>query len=197
MREGECKNGGVGLEQQNRNSGHVPKHSPEFAPLGSCYDTSLHAISSSSSSSSPSHCCDCESIDQSMELDRLWRIAANIGETHQQVVPITVFVAVLCFCLVVGHLLEENRWVNESITALIIVHTFYLTFLFSQLISYLKVNFNYVVIIWLGMRVWDNNSVDKQREELSHIEIWWRDFLHLSPAAYHFQCGVRILWPSC
>ncbi|CAH1424677.1 unnamed protein product [Lactuca virosa] len=37
-----------------------------------------------------------------------------------QVVPITLFVAVLCLCLVIGHLLDENRWVNESITAIII-----------------------------------------------------------------------------
>ncbi|KAI4320811.1 hypothetical protein MLD38_034256 [Melastoma candidum] len=45
---------------------------------------------------------------------------ANLGNDHEQVVPITLFVAVLCLCLVVGHLLEESRWVNESITAIII-----------------------------------------------------------------------------
>ncbi|KMT12877.1 hypothetical protein BVRB_4g089680 [Beta vulgaris subsp. vulgaris] len=46
---------------------------------------------------------------------------ANMGESgHAQVVPIAVFVAVLCFCMVIGHLLEENRWVNESITAILI-----------------------------------------------------------------------------
>ncbi|KAL0560713.1 hypothetical protein IC582_001126 [Cucumis melo] len=44
----------------------------------------------------------------------------NIGSDHALVVPLTFFVAVLCFCLVIGHLLEENRWVNESITAIII-----------------------------------------------------------------------------
>ncbi|GKV38711.1 hypothetical protein SLEP1_g46594 [Rubroshorea leprosula] len=38
--------------------------------------------------------------------------------THQTVVPLAVFVAILCLCLVVGHLLEENRWVNVSITAI-------------------------------------------------------------------------------
>ncbi|MBA0704206.1 hypothetical protein Golax_016477 [Gossypium laxum] len=31
-----------------------------------------------------------------------------------------MFVALLCACIVIGHLLEENRWMNESITALII-----------------------------------------------------------------------------
>ncbi|KAL6315130.1 hypothetical protein AAG906_035338 [Vitis piasezkii] len=40
---------------------------------------------------------------------------------HAQVVLISVFVAVLCLCLVIGHLLEENRWLNESTTAIIIV----------------------------------------------------------------------------
>nr|XP_043618800.1 sodium/hydrogen exchanger 4-like [Erigeron canadensis] len=36
------------------------------------------------------------------------------------VVSITLFVGVLCLCLVIGHLLNEYRWVNESITAIII-----------------------------------------------------------------------------
>lgn len=61
----------------------------------------------------------------------LWEVAKNLGETHEQVVPITVFVAVLCFCLVVGHLFEENRWVNESITALLIVRSHILPFFLS------------------------------------------------------------------
>ncbi|GAB4846065.1 Sodium/hydrogen exchanger 4 [Ancistrocladus abbreviatus] len=45
---------------------------------------------------------------------------SNLGSDHAHVVPISVFVAVLCFCLVIGHLLEGNRWVNESITAILI-----------------------------------------------------------------------------
>ncbi|XP_073154062.1 uncharacterized protein [Henckelia pumila] len=36
------------------------------------------------------------------------------------VVSITLFVTLLCTCIVIGHLLEENRWMNESITSLII-----------------------------------------------------------------------------
>ncbi|KAG2682434.1 hypothetical protein I3760_11G191400 [Carya illinoinensis] len=44
----------------------------------------------------------------------------NLGNDHEQVVPVTVFVAVLFLCLVIGHLLEENRWVNESIIAILI-----------------------------------------------------------------------------
>lgn len=40
---------------------------------------------------------------------------------HASVVSINLFVALLCTCIVLGHLLEENRWMNESITALLIV----------------------------------------------------------------------------
>ncbi|KAG8370055.1 hypothetical protein BUALT_Bualt14G0077800 [Buddleja alternifolia] len=39
---------------------------------------------------------------------------------HGSVVSITLFVTLLCACIVIGHLLEETRWMNESITALII-----------------------------------------------------------------------------
>ncbi|XP_057467946.1 sodium/hydrogen exchanger 1-like [Actinidia eriantha] len=39
---------------------------------------------------------------------------------HASVVSINIFVALLCACIVIGHMLEENRWMNESITALII-----------------------------------------------------------------------------
>ena len=40
---------------------------------------------------------------------------------HTSVVSLNVFIVLLCICIVIGHLLEENRWMNESITALIIV----------------------------------------------------------------------------
>ena len=50
--------------------------------------------------------------------------AKNIAIEHDQVVHISLFVAVLCLCLVIGHLLEENRWVNESITAILIVSNY-------------------------------------------------------------------------
>lgn len=40
---------------------------------------------------------------------------------YGSMVAINIFVALLCGCIVIGHLLEGNRWVNESITALVIV----------------------------------------------------------------------------
>ncbi|OIW18462.1 hypothetical protein TanjilG_13214 [Lupinus angustifolius] len=39
---------------------------------------------------------------------------------HASVVSMNLFVALLCTCIILGHLLEENRWINESITALLI-----------------------------------------------------------------------------
>ncbi|KAK2977364.1 hypothetical protein RJ640_013343 [Escallonia rubra] len=39
---------------------------------------------------------------------------------HSSIVSMNMFVALLCACIVIGHLLEENRWMNESITALLI-----------------------------------------------------------------------------
>lgn len=39
---------------------------------------------------------------------------------HASVVSMNLFVTLLCACIVIGHLLEENRWMNESITALLI-----------------------------------------------------------------------------
>nr|BAB56107.1 Na H-antiportor [Torenia hybrid cultivar] len=48
------------------------------------------------------------------ETDNLW------SSGHGSVVAITLFVTLLCTCIVIGHLLEENRWMNESIIALII-----------------------------------------------------------------------------
>lgn len=40
---------------------------------------------------------------------------------YDSIVAINIFVALLCSCIVIGHLLEGNRWVNESITALVMV----------------------------------------------------------------------------
>lgn len=36
------------------------------------------------------------------------------------VIAVTVFITLLCLCIVIGHLVEENRWANESITALLL-----------------------------------------------------------------------------
>ncbi|KAL3531417.1 hypothetical protein ACH5RR_010739 [Cinchona calisaya] len=45
-------------------------------------------------------------------------IGMGIG-SNDQLYSITLFVTLLCTCIVIGHLLEEHRWINESITALL------------------------------------------------------------------------------
>ncbi|XP_048225632.1 sodium/hydrogen exchanger 2 isoform X2 [Ricinus communis] len=40
--------------------------------------------------------------------------------TTSTVIALSVFFALLCACIIIGHLLEENRWANESITALLL-----------------------------------------------------------------------------
>lgn len=48
--------------------------------------------------------------------------SSTVGASeYAAIVNMNLFVALLCACIVIGHLLEENRWMNESITALIIV----------------------------------------------------------------------------
>ncbi|KAA8549209.1 hypothetical protein F0562_000893 [Nyssa sinensis] len=49
---------------------------------------------------------------------RLGMMASTSDQTS--IDSITLFVALLSACILIGHLLEENRWINESITALAI-----------------------------------------------------------------------------
>nr|XP_016454873.1 PREDICTED: sodium/hydrogen exchanger 3-like isoform X1 [Nicotiana tabacum] len=57
-----------------------------------------------------------------MGLDVVARFGVSMLADDDQVSvdSITLFVALLCGCIVIGHLLEENRWINESVTALAI-----------------------------------------------------------------------------
>ncbi|XP_062108558.1 sodium/hydrogen exchanger 1-like [Humulus lupulus] len=57
-----------------------------------------------------------------MEVSSIFPDSMNLLATsdHSSVVSMNLFVALLCACIVIGHLLEENRWMNESITALAI-----------------------------------------------------------------------------
>jgi len=70
---------------------------------------------------------------------------------HGSVVSMNLFVALLCACIVIGHLLEENRWMNESITALLIV----------SLIVFLKCFLDCILMFEVSVEVGDhdlNNS---------------------------------------
>ncbi|XP_072997194.1 sodium/hydrogen exchanger 1-like [Typha latifolia] len=57
-------------------------------------------------------------FDLGAQLVRLGIVSST--SDHASVVSINLFVALLCACIVLGHLLEETRWMNESITALTI-----------------------------------------------------------------------------
>lgn len=57
---------------------------------------------------------------------QLVRLGILSTSDHASVVSINLFVALLCGCIVIGHLLEESRWINESITALVIVSSLFL-----------------------------------------------------------------------
>lgn len=61
-------------------------------------------------------------ITMAPELSLVLKSLDMLGASdHATVVSITLFVTLLCTCIVIGHLLEENRWMNESITAIAIV----------------------------------------------------------------------------
>lgn len=68
----------------------------------------------------------------------LTRLGTLSTSDHASVVSMNLFVALLCACIVIGHLLEENRWMNESITALAIVSFTIVKFcsLYNELIDY-------------------------------------------------------------
>ncbi|KAG9455156.1 hypothetical protein H6P81_008060 [Aristolochia fimbriata] len=56
-------------------------------------------------------------------LPMAWKLyweAISYDNHESQVVSISLFVTVLCLCIVAGHLLKESRWVNESIIAILI-----------------------------------------------------------------------------
>ncbi|CAH9081288.1 unnamed protein product [Cuscuta europaea] len=51
----------------------------------------------------------------------MMRLGSTVSDADRlSVDSITLFVTLLCACIVIGHLLEESRWINESVTALLI-----------------------------------------------------------------------------
>ncbi|XP_078446633.1 sodium/hydrogen exchanger 1-like isoform X1 [Wolffia australiana] len=43
-----------------------------------------------------------------------------VGGISLEVASVTIFVALLCFCILIGHLIGENRWTNESTVTLLL-----------------------------------------------------------------------------
>lgn len=59
--------------------------------------------------------------DMGLGLGALLKSGGLSVSDYDAIVSINIFIALLCSCIVIGHLLEGNRWVNESITALVMV----------------------------------------------------------------------------
>lgn len=55
-----------------------------------------------------------------LETIRTLKYSTSFVDTST-VIALTVFFTLLCLCIIIGHLLEENRWANESITAILLV----------------------------------------------------------------------------
>ncbi|KAE8680249.1 Sodium/hydrogen exchanger 4 [Hibiscus syriacus] len=51
----------------------------------------------------------------------MFKFITNLAHQHEQVVPVSVFVAILCLCLVIGHLFEENRWGSIAGTVILLL----------------------------------------------------------------------------
>lgn len=69
----------------------------------------------------------------SFDIERVQRMTSEFlrmlnTSDYSSVISMNLFVALLCACIVIGHLLEDHRWANESITALLIV-SFFVIFL--------------------------------------------------------------------
>ncbi|KAL6594545.1 hypothetical protein ACP70R_048283 [Stipagrostis hirtigluma subsp. patula] len=55
-----------------------------------------------------------------LDLGALLKSGGLSVSDYDSIVSINIFIALLCSCIVIGHLLEGNKWVNESITALVL-----------------------------------------------------------------------------
>lgn len=53
--------------------------------------------------------------------EQLSPLGSNSFFNTDTVIALSFFFALLCICIIIGHLIEENRWANESITALLLV----------------------------------------------------------------------------
>ncbi|THU70181.1 hypothetical protein C4D60_Mb08t22310 [Musa balbisiana] len=107
---------------------------------------------------------------------QLVRLGILSTSDHASVVSINLFVALLCGCIVIGHLLEESRWINESITALVIVSSLFLPGL------------------PVGSLHGGRHPTDDKGEELAHFRVQRRPLLYLPSPAYYIQCrGPQII----
>lgn len=137
---------------------------------------------------------------------------SNSMRSQGVVDSLSLFVALLCACIVIGHLIEENRWINESITAILVVSIiFFPLCVFDRIklliileldrqyyciaiISAIDLDFFWVAIT--GFMHWNNNLAVYEGEEFTPFWIQWRAFLYVYSTTYHIQCWVRFYFLS-
>jgi hypothetical protein len=108
---------------------------------------------------------------------------------YGSIAAVGLFVALMCVCIVVGHLLEENRWMNESTTALLIVSLPYI-YAFSVLLLLLGLDARWFYCGVAGALHRHSHPARLKREAVAHTSLQRGSLLHLPPAANHFQCRV-------
>lgn len=64
------------------------------------------------------------------------------------IIALSVFFALLCACIIIGHLLHGNRWANESILALLLVRFQNFRSLCSYALESLSGQFYFGVLSW-------------------------------------------------
>lgn len=112
------------------------------------------------------------------------------------IIALCVFFALLCACIVIGHLLEENRWANESITALLLVCAFLpvdLVFLMGSILFGCFIDHIYVST---GVVCWCHRFGYWKMAGFAVISVQWGFVLPLFASSNHFQCWVWSLYIS-
>ena len=80
---------------------------------------------------------------------------------HSSVVSMNLFVALLCACIVIGHLLEENRWMNESITALAIVSLCFYIYIYIHIHTHTDTYMNIYAVLEFWGQLWILNRLSR------------------------------------
>lgn len=110
---------------------------------------------------------------------------------YKSVVSVNLFVALLCACIIVGHLLEENRWINESITALAIVR---FLFVVCTLHCVTRVKWLVFICVWQGLCTGVVILLTSKGKS-SHLLVFSEDlfFIYLLPPII-FNAGYVVLY---
>ena len=105
---------------------------------------------------------------------------------YASIAAVGLFVALMCVCIIVGHLLEENRWVNESITALFIVSSRARHLPPCGFCGEFRLIVCCVPCSWIaGARDGSSHPLRVEREALARAGVQRRSLLHIPAAPDH------------